>query len=46
MKAHVVGILTMLVTALIWSTPAGCAEPNWPDTLTLGAASPGGTYHA
>src|SRR5215475_6358720 len=26
-----------------WSTRA--AEPDWPDTLTIGAGSPGGTYY-
>src|SRR6476469_2063927 len=29
---------------LSWSTPSWSAEPNWPEQLTLGTASPGGTY--
>jgi TRAP transporter TAXI family solute receptor len=36
--AIVAGALTFA-----WSTQA--AEPDWPDTLTIGAGSPGGTYH-
>src|SRR3712207_9167843 len=28
------------------ASPARPAEPNWPDTLVLATASPGGTYHA
>jgi TRAP transporter TAXI family solute receptor len=31
--------------AFILMTPARAGEPNWPDDLTIGAASPGGTYH-
>jgi uncharacterized protein len=29
---------------LSWSTPSWSAEPNWPDQLTIGTASLGGTY--
>jgi TRAP transporter TAXI family solute receptor len=32
--------------ALVLSTaPGGAAEPHWPDHLTIGTASPGGTYY-
>jgi uncharacterized protein len=30
---------------LLWSPPSRSAEPNWPDYLAIGTASPGGTYH-
>jgi uncharacterized protein len=33
------------VVVLPWSSPARSAEPNWPDFLTIGTASPGGTYY-
>ena len=29
---------------LLWSTPSRSVEPNWPEQLTIGTASPGGTY--
>src|SRR4051794_526045 len=29
---------------LSWSTPSRSVEPNWPDQLTIGTASLGGTY--
>ena len=29
---------------LSWSTPSQSVEPNWPDQLTIGTASLGGTY--
>jgi TRAP transporter TAXI family solute receptor len=45
MTTPALGIMAMLVMALIWPTPGRSAEPNWPDTLTIGTASPGGTYH-
>lgn len=33
------------VTAAAAVTPTAAKEPNWPATLTLATASPGGTYH-
>lgn len=36
----------ILVAVLAWWGPARAAEPNWPDSLILATASPGGTYHA
>ena len=32
-------------TAVAATTPAAAKQPNWPATLTLATASPGGTYH-
>ncbi len=38
--------LAILATAvLVWSTPSRAGEPHWPDHLTIGTASPGGTYY-
>jgi uncharacterized protein len=31
--------------ALSWPGPSRSAEPNWPDQLLIGTASPGGTYY-
>ena len=38
----------LLVTAMLTGTaiPATAGQPNWPETLTIATASPGGTYHA
>ncbi len=33
------------VAALAWPAPARSGEPNWPDHLAIGTASPGGTYY-
>jgi TRAP transporter TAXI family solute receptor len=30
---------------LLWPTPLLAGEPNWPDHLLIGTASPGGTYY-
>ena len=31
--------------ALLWPAPSRSGEPNWPDHLIIGTASPGGTYY-
>ena len=36
----------LLAAALLWPGAAFAAEPHWPASLTLGTASPGGTYYA
>src|SRR5262245_40028477 len=41
MRTHVLAVAATL--ALLSPTRAG--EPHWPDDLTIGAASPGGTYY-
>jgi TRAP transporter TAXI family solute receptor len=33
------------VAALLAAAPCWAADPNWPDHLTIGTASPGGTYY-
>jgi len=48
MKARLSAAAAVVAAALAWwaaPTPARAAEPNWPDTLILATASPGGTYH-
>src|SRR5512136_1386579 len=46
MKARIFGILAIAMAALAASaTPVLPADPNWPATLTVATASPGGTYH-
>lgn len=47
MKARLSAL--MLIAVAAWpalSAQAWTAEPNWPASLTLATASPGGTYHA
>lgn len=40
--------LAILAAAVVlsWPTPSRPGEPNWPDHLLIGTASPGGTYYA
>ena len=44
MDARWFGIVAMLAAAV--ALPAKAAEPNWPESLTIVTASPGGTYYA
>jgi uncharacterized protein len=45
MNRRVLPTTIVAIAALLWLIPARSAEPNWPDTLTIGTASPGGTYY-
>jgi TRAP transporter TAXI family solute receptor len=36
--------VTILVACCLWASAGFCREPHWPETLTIGTASPGGTY--
>jgi uncharacterized protein len=45
MNARLVRLAIIAVTALLWLGPTRSAEPNWPDFLAIGTASPGGTYY-
>lgn len=46
MKARIFGIVAIAMVAFAaLATPVLSAEPNWPATLTVVTASPGGTYH-
>ena len=38
-------IVTIMIAALAWPGAGRSGEAHWPDTLTIGTASPGGTYH-
>jgi TRAP transporter TAXI family solute receptor len=35
----------LICAAMPWADPACAGEPNWPDHLAIGSASPGGTYY-
>jgi uncharacterized protein len=46
MKARILGTLAIAMAAFAaLVTPVLPADPNWPTTLTVVTASPGGTYH-
>ena len=46
MKVRILGILAIAMTVFAaFATPVLPADPNWPATLTIVTASPGGTYH-
>ena len=46
MKAHWLRLaIFVAATAIFWPTPSRSGEPNWPDQLLIGTASPGGTYY-
>jgi TRAP transporter TAXI family solute receptor len=38
-------IATILMVVLGFPNASRSSEPNWPETLTIGTASPGGTYY-
>ena len=38
-------IAAIMIAALAWPGAGRSGEAHWPDTLTIGTASPGGTYH-
>jgi TRAP transporter TAXI family solute receptor len=46
MKNAMLRIAAVLTVILGLSNASRSAEPDWPDTLTIGTASPGGTYYA
>jgi hypothetical protein len=46
MKARIFSIMVIAVAAFsAMAAPVLSADPNWPPTLTIVTASPGGTYH-
>src|SRR5262249_15003041 len=45
MNGPVLRTAIVAVAALLWLSPTRSAEPNWPDSLTIGTASSGGTYY-
>jgi hypothetical protein len=41
----VLACAAIVVATIAIAPPTRAAEPNWPDSLTIGTASPGGTYY-
>jgi TRAP-type uncharacterized transport system substrate-binding protein len=41
---YICRLISLGLALLFWLKAAFPVEPNWPETLTLGTASPGGTY--
>jgi TRAP transporter TAXI family solute receptor len=37
-------VYALLLSGLLWSALASAASPDWPKSLTIGTASPGGVY--
>jgi TRAP transporter TAXI family solute receptor len=46
MKRVLLAIATIVIAVLGLPSAGQSGAANWPDTLTIGTASPGGTYHA
>jgi TRAP transporter TAXI family solute receptor len=47
MNCYCLRLAILAATALLsWPAPSRSGEPNWPDHLLIGTASPGGTYYA
>jgi uncharacterized protein len=44
MRAKFVRFMVVLAACFLATTAGFCREPHWPETLTIGTASPGGTY--
>ena len=38
-------IALLICAGMPWAGPTHAGEPNWPDHLAIGTASPGGTYY-
>jgi hypothetical protein len=45
MNAYWLRLALFAAAALLWPASSRSGEPNWPDHLTIGTASPGGTYY-
>jgi uncharacterized protein len=45
MNAYWLRLAIFAAAALLWPASSRSGEPNWPDHLTIGTASPGGTYY-
>src|SRR5215510_14819953 len=46
MKNAMLRIAAVLAVVFGLSNASRSGEPDWPETLTIGTASPGGTYYA
>ncbi len=45
MNAHLLRVAAVAIVMLLWPGLTRPGEPNWPDSLTIGTASSGGTYY-
>ena len=45
MKTLLLRVALLAAALAFYATPARAAEPDWPDQLRIGTASPGGTYY-
>jgi uncharacterized protein len=45
MRTYALRLTGIIAAAVIWSAPIHAGEPHWPDHLTIGTASAGGTYY-
>jgi uncharacterized protein len=45
MRMHVRALAAIMAVTLVLLSPTRAGEPHWPDDLTIGTASPGGTYY-
>ena len=45
MKAHWLRLAIVVAAALFCPTSLRSGQPNWPEQLLIGTASPGGTYY-
>jgi TRAP transporter TAXI family solute receptor len=45
MRNHVLARVVAVLCSIGWSTLVQAASPDWPKSLTLGTASPGGVYY-
>ena len=45
MRMHALACTAIVAATVAVAWPIRAAEPHWPETLTIGTASPGGTYY-
>ena len=45
MRMHALACTAIVAATVAIAWPIRAAEPHWPDSLTIGTASPGGTYY-
>ena len=45
MKTLLLRVALLAAALAVCAAPARAAEPDWPDQLRIGTASPGGTYY-
>ena len=45
MNSHLRQLAIVAIAGFLWPALSLSMEPNWPDQIVIGTASPGGTYH-